>query len=1327
MKKLTLLFIGVFSFLTMFAGKVTEAEALQKAQQFMQGKEFKQCHLRRAVSTNLPNNAFYVFNAVGDGGFVIVSADDRTREILAYSEHGNLDLEHMPDNMKWWLDSYARQIAALGTSQNPTANNSSNRGQRAAIVPLVSAQWSQEAPYNSMCPDGNYVDYDENGYDANNRCLTGCVATAMAQLMYYWKWPETCPALDSYETSPALDSHETSRHTIKALPATTFKWDKMKDYYSYDETGDAVDAVAELMRYCGQAVKMDYGIFSSGAKLYPSILMTTFQYGMGMHQVSRTGYTADQWDTILYDELAAQRPVLYSGFSYSSDHQSGHQFIVDGYDGNGMFHINWGWGGYPDSYYVLSVADTEESIDYQDHQEALINVKPSEGATVELLVDGLKYLCSPDDKTAMIIRNDDPDESATSVTIPSSINVNGVDCKVTTIGDFTFNYWNRMKEIIIPEGVEAIESYAFKDCFSLRKIVLPSTLTYIGDRAFYGDDLVVIQSNIQNPPQISVDAFLCEENSLLTDRFSGKYNMLAELYVPVGTIAKYEAIPGWARLLKIQEGTIQEAMVGNLKYWYPSDGSTAIVVNDDSYKDESMTEVTIPSTINVDGKTYQVTSIGNIAFAVCGNLLSVSLPEGLEIIGSGAFTSCPQLLEITFPSTLKVIGDGAFANWHNIQALSIPEGVEMIGARAFVNMSSLTQVELPNSLKYIGDRCFRECNLSAVVSHIIEPFTVSPLAFTPNDDEPSHATLYVPMGTKPKYEAIEGWTRFANIEEGEHKEGFVGNLKYSYSTEGTTAIVIQDNSYKTLTEVIIPASVNIDGRTYQVTGIGDAAFNGCSQLLKVSLPEGVEVIGNNSFSQTSLSEITLPHSLKQIGEYAFMDCSSIKTMIVPEGVETIGREAFKRMNNLEILELPASLSFMGIRLIQKDANLVSVVSHLTEPFFIYDDVFELKSDWDYETSSLISTPSPATLYVPAGTKAKYEAIHGWTIFAKIEELPNIDPITNSAEVSFSDVINEGTDLSNTVIGNAYYNLDAENGDGYDAEEQAIVLNSTTTDEQMTAVQDVAVGGGALLENYKGIIFEVPAGSGVVTVDTKTIGTHVLNVQIGNGTPTTITMTERGTIDVPFDVTEPTYVYLYASTTEGNAARLDRASSAAANSVLLYGYKVMIEHPSYTLTYYVDGFIYKSFTIKEGETITPEPNPEKEGYTFSGWKGLPETMPAHDVTVNGTFSVNSYTLTYMIDEVVYKQVAYEYGATIKPEPQPEGDYVSFEWVGVPETMPAHDVTVTAVYETGIAEIMMMAQQGQVRIYSPNGKLLSKLQKGLNIVVMQDGTTKKVVVK
>ena len=165
---------------------------------------------------------------------------------------------------------------------------------------------------------------------------------------------------------------------------------------------------------------------------------------------------------------------------------------------------------------------------------------------------------------------------------------------------------------------------------------------------------------------------------------------------------------------------------------------------------------------------------------------------------------------------------------------------------------------------------------------------------------------------------------------------------------------------------------------------------------------------------------------------------------------------------------------------------------------------------------------------------------------------------------------------------------------------------------------------------------------------------------------------------------------------------------------------------YNLVYNVDVEVYKKIVVEQGAAITPEAEPTKEGYTFSGWSEIPETMPAHDVTVTGTFSINSYKLTYMIDNEVYKEGTYKYGATITPEPTPEGSYTSFEWVDQPETMPAHDVTVHARYEvTGIEEIRM--SQGSKRIYSTNGKRLDHPQKGVNIIRMANGTTRKVVVK
>ena len=165
---------------------------------------------------------------------------------------------------------------------------------------------------------------------------------------------------------------------------------------------------------------------------------------------------------------------------------------------------------------------------------------------------------------------------------------------------------------------------------------------------------------------------------------------------------------------------------------------------------------------------------------------------------------------------------------------------------------------------------------------------------------------------------------------------------------------------------------------------------------------------------------------------------------------------------------------------------------------------------------------------------------------------------------------------------------------------------------------------------------------------------------------------------------------------------------------------------YKLTYMVDGEVYKSFEIEYGTTITAEEAPAKEGHTFSGWSWIPSKMPAEDVTVTGTFSINKYKLTYMIDDKVYKEVTYEYAAKITPEPKPEGDYATFAWTDLPETMPAHDVVVHATYTTGIGELMMTGQQ-DVKIFSPNGKQLSKPQKGVNIIRMSDGTIRKVMVR
>lgn len=353
MKKLTFIIISLFISLISFAGEVTEQEALQKAQKFMQGRSFKQRNLRRASA--FQDKSFYVFNAEGHNGFVIVSGDDRTIPILGYADQGSLDLEKLPKNAKVWLDGYAKQIQALGDASITT---SPRRVIGTPVKPLLTCHWDQGRPYNNLCPLG----WSEN-------CPTGCVATAMAQVMYYHKWPQGDVA------SPGWD-----------LPTTTFKWDLMKDEYDVSDTGESADAVAELMYYCGAAVDMSYGVWESAASVYATDMIKHFGYSTAAKTVHRRSYSTEEWEGLIYNELKNARPVLYSGCSGKTEggYSGGHEFVVDGYDDKGLFHVNWGWSGQSDGYFALSILNPYDKgtgggsseNGFSIIQEAIIGLQP---------------------------------------------------------------------------------------------------------------------------------------------------------------------------------------------------------------------------------------------------------------------------------------------------------------------------------------------------------------------------------------------------------------------------------------------------------------------------------------------------------------------------------------------------------------------------------------------------------------------------------------------------------------------------------------------------------------------------------------------------------------------------------------------------------------------------------------------------------------------------------------------------------------------------------------------------------------------------------------
>ena len=340
---------------------------------------------RMSVSSAVSPSAtcYYVFANGEDKGFTIVSGDDRMPEVVGYSAQGTYDPDHLPANYVGFMKAYQETVEALlkGDAQvsGGLAEARQWRAERAgsaAVAPLLDGiKWDQREPYNNMCPL----------YEGTNRSVTGCVATAMAQVMMYYQYPK--------ELKTTIKAYNTQTYGIQ-IPeissGATYDWDNMlPDYSKSDYNSAQADAVAKLMYHCGAAVKMDYGPLS-GANVTPAILATYFGYDADLMQdLTRTVFTLQQWMTLIDNELKAKRPILYSG--QSSD--GGHEFVCDGSDGKGLYHINWGWGGYQDGYFDLTIlqpqkggAGSGSAVDgYNRNCSMIIGITPDNGKVDEPL------------------------------------------------------------------------------------------------------------------------------------------------------------------------------------------------------------------------------------------------------------------------------------------------------------------------------------------------------------------------------------------------------------------------------------------------------------------------------------------------------------------------------------------------------------------------------------------------------------------------------------------------------------------------------------------------------------------------------------------------------------------------------------------------------------------------------------------------------------------------------------------------------------------------------------------------------------------------------
>ncbi len=348
MKHISIFALMLFAALSAQAQRVSETVALSKASQFFQSQRTGAHHGAPSMTTpELAYTAetkgeadFYVFNrSASSEGFVIINADEAGTPILGYSMSSTFKVDSLPDNMRWWISQYQKARAYAAPKSG-----------RVSIPDLILTKWNQTDPYNSQIPTLG---------PSHEKLVTGCTATALAQVMKYWEYPTKGVGSNSY----SIRYNSTYNVTFSAsFSNTTYDWANMLNEYSDGYTPAQAKAVALLMYHAGVAENSSYGQSSTGGTSAATTaigpaLLKHFDYDKGMRYDKRDDYTDAAWEEMIYNELSKGRPIVYSG-SNPSNPNSGHCFVCHGYNAqNGLYAINWGWGGYADGYFALTGTD----------------------------------------------------------------------------------------------------------------------------------------------------------------------------------------------------------------------------------------------------------------------------------------------------------------------------------------------------------------------------------------------------------------------------------------------------------------------------------------------------------------------------------------------------------------------------------------------------------------------------------------------------------------------------------------------------------------------------------------------------------------------------------------------------------------------------------------------------------------------------------------------------------------------------------------------------------------------------------------------------------
>ena len=962
---------------SVWAGHVNREQARAKAHHFLMEKGRNRTLVDAETRTSAARSRgvmlpdyYYVFNAGEGQGFVIVSADDRTSDILGYCPEGSFDADKIPSNMAAWLQGYEEQIKYVQENDCQIALTRSYGDSKSVVSPLIKTKWAQGTPYNNDLPLYN-----------GRRCITGCTATALAQVMYYYQYPTGM--------TTEIPGYTTSTHRIKVnkLPATTFNWTQMTLAYNGYTTSTQNAAVAHLMEYCSKSILSDLDPNGTGSYSYlqRDALLSYFGYDKGLKMKDRNSMSNTQWVQLLYEEVSSGRPVLYAGFPYSG---SGHAFVLDGYDGDGMFHFNWGWSGYYDGYFKLD-ALTPGGSNYNYYQKAVVGIKPPYNAPIhydDFTKNGIHYHIGSDGRAEVT----KIDANTRNVDILETVTYGGKTYQVSSIGKNAFEGHSDITYLSIPSSIESIGEYAFVDCGSTmtvniadpeawcemvldnehasplssagkvlvydietKNIEIPSTVTTIGKFTFYQCRSITSLSIPSNVKFIGSSAFEdCTGLTSITFNDGLEYiggsafegcSGLSELTIP-STVGRIElnAFKNCTNLYSVVseisdpfeiEDNVFEGLPTSAVLIVPAGTKSVYEATDGWDRFETIVESgnVVPGIqFAQNGIHYRVKDDGDVEVTeVDPHTKIVDIPEEVtngdityrvSSIGEYAFEDHSDINYLSIPSTIKSIGEFAFIDCGNSMTVNIAD----LGAWCQMELGNIhssplssagkvlvcdvetTDIQIPNTVTSIGNYTFYQCR---IINSLSIPGSVTSIGSSAFED-----------------------------------------------CSGLTSISL----------------------AYGNVSIGGSAFEGCTGLTKVTIPGSVNVISINSFKNCSelvsvISEIQYP---SEIDESAFEGVPSTVVLQVPKGTKSVyqsmeGWDQFTRvveagvgnvdfshdginyrMTSEDEVEVASADDDMKVIVIPETIDHEDVIYHVTA---IGESAFEGRSDISY-----LSIPSSIT-------------------------------------------------------------------------------------------------------------------------------------------------------------------------------------------------------------------------------------------------------------------------------------------------------------------------------------------------------------------------------